>query len=308
MTRPRIAFVGREIHARTRSDQFLVDLLSEVAEVRVFRRESTSDAKIVAAINDFQPHQTLFHQLPPSISKHLLPLKNKHFIWAPMWDGFKKLSLYKRIVFCFFRVRFLCFSHRVFDYAKSVTKAALHVQYYPQPAFTTKPARNKPPYTLFLWQRIPELGIDEVIRIVGRENIAKIILKSDIDVTAPSSIQLQRMPEWVSEDEYNAVFDQIDYYVAPRFQEGIGFSFLEALARGIPVIGHNDATMNEYIADGKTSLLFDGGCQLLSELVSPAQLQPALIEHIKQGHDQWRRVIPVLQSFVLGHRHGAPPH
>lgn len=285
-----------------------MDTLSEVAEVKLFRRESMSNAALVEEINRFQPHQTLFFQLPPSISKHLLRLKSKNFIWAPMWDGFKKLDLRKRMIFRFFRVRFLCFSNRVFDYTQSISQEALHVQYYPMPAFRTKPARNKPPYTLFLWQRIPEFGLNEVIRIVGRENIAKIILKSDIDVTAPSSIQLQRMPEWVSEDEYKAVFDQIDYYVAPRFQEGIGFSFLEALGRGIPVIGHNDATMNEYIADGKTSLLFDGGYRLLSGLVSPAQLQPALIEHIKQGHDQWRRAMPVLQSFVLGHRHGAPPH
>jgi hypothetical protein len=285
-----------------------MDLLSEVADVKLFRREAVSDADLVKAINRFQPHQTLFFQIPPSVSKHLLPLKSKNFIWAPMWDGFKKLDLRRRMTFRLFRVRLLCFSCRVFEYARGITPHAMHAQYYLPPVAAAKTCRNAPPYTVFLWQRIPELGMNEVVRVLGRENISKIILKSDIDVAAPSSIEVQRMPEWVSEDEYKAIFDQIDYYVAPRFQEGIGFSFLEAMTRGIPVIGHNDATMNEYIVDGKTSLLFNERFQLPSGLTSPAQLQPALIEHMHHGHRQWLKAVPSVQSFVLGSRHKMSGH
>ncbi|MFO1483985.1 MAG: glycosyltransferase [Verrucomicrobiaceae bacterium] len=303
MTKPRIAFVGRVVHEQTRSDQFLVDLLSEVAEVKVFRREAMSDADLVAGIDQFKPHQTVFHQLPPSVSHHVLRLRSKNFVWVPMWDGFKKLNLRRRMIYRLFGVRFLCFSRSVFDYVRGISRRALHVQYYPEPGASSPACRDKPPYTVFLWQRVPELGLEDVVRIVGRENIAKVIVKSDFGAVTSSSVEVQNLPNWLPEDEYRAIFDQIDFYVAPRMQEGVGFSFLEAMARGIPVIGNDDATMNEYIEDGRTSLLFRGH-QLCSGLASPARLRPALMEHMLQGRLRWMKAVPSVQSFVLGRNHG----
>jgi hypothetical protein len=302
MTRPRIAFVGRAVHEKTRSDRFLMDILSEVADLKMFRREAMNGAELVEAINRFNPDQTLFFQLPPSISNHLLPIKSKNFVWVPMWDGFKKLGLRRRLFFRYFRVRSLCFSHSTFKYVRNIGQNALHVRCYPRPEIAARTFRDKPPYTLFLWQRTPQLGVDEVVQIVGRENIAKIILKSDFDVTTNPAVELQRIPEWLPENEYKAMFNQIDYYVAPRFQEGIGFSFLEALSRGIPVIGHDEATMNEYIVDGQNSLLFDDRFQLKSGLVSPARLRPALIADMNEGHQHWLKAIPSVQAFILGNK------
>ena len=91
----------------------------------------------------------------------------------------------------------------------------------------------------------------------------------------------------------------MDYYFAPRFQEGIGFSFLEPMARGIPIIGHDDATMNEYIKDGKNSLLFDRDFRLRSSLVSPAALHADLIAEFDKGYSNWRASIPALKSFIM---------
>lgn len=308
MTRPRIAFIGRVAHEKTCSDQFLVNMLSEIADVKVFRHDAMSAADLIQGVNSFKPQQTVFFQLQPSISKHLLPLKNKNFVWVPMWDGFKRPNLRKRMLFRYYRVRILCFSRRVFDYAVTISQDVLHAQYYPRPKTAAKTCRGSPPYTFFLWQRTPQLGPDEIVRIIGRKNISKIILKSDIETAAPESIELQRLPAWLPEEEYQAIFNHIDYYVAPRFKEGIGFSFLEALAQGVPLIGHDEATMNEYVQDGQTSLLFDDRFQLLSGLVSPAQLRPALIEHMQQGCLQWMKAVPSVQSFILGKSCRASAH
>ena len=46
-------------------------------------------------------------------------------------------------------------------------------------------------------------------------------------------------------------------FIAPRLAEGIGMSFLEAMAMGCAVIAQDDATMNEYIVHGKTGILVD---------------------------------------------------
>lgn len=46
-------------------------------------------------------------------------------------------------------------------------------------------------------------------------------------------------------------------YFAPRKYEGIGMSFLEAMASGRCVIAPDYPTMNEYIKNGETGYLYN---------------------------------------------------
>ena len=46
-------------------------------------------------------------------------------------------------------------------------------------------------------------------------------------------------------------------YIASRPYEGIGMSFLEAMADGRCVVAHDNTTHNEYIEHGKNGFLFD---------------------------------------------------
>jgi glycosyltransferase involved in cell wall biosynthesis len=58
------------------------------------------------------------------------------------------------------------------------------------------------------------------------------------------------------EDFLLAIKDKA-FFIAPRIKEGIGMSFLEAMAIGKIVIANNDATMDEYIEHGVNGYLFD---------------------------------------------------
>ena len=63
--------------------------------------------------------------------------------------------------------------------------------------------------------------------------------------------------EFIPKEEYLQLVREPGVFLAPRPKEGIGMSFLEMLAMGKCVIAHNDATMNEYITDGKNGIVRD---------------------------------------------------
>lgn len=63
--------------------------------------------------------------------------------------------------------------------------------------------------------------------------------------------------QFVPREEYLEMIREVGVYVAPRFAEGIGMSFLEPLAMGKCVIAHDAPTMNEYIRDGENGILCD---------------------------------------------------
>lgn len=57
--------------------------------------------------------------------------------------------------------------------------------------------------------------------------------------------------------EYSERLSHSNVYFAPRTSEGIGMSFLEAMARGQAVAAVNAPTMNEYIEHGVNGWLYD---------------------------------------------------
>jgi hypothetical protein len=57
--------------------------------------------------------------------------------------------------------------------------------------------------------------------------------------------------------ELNGLMERANVFFAPRLEEGIGQSFLEAMCRGQCVVAPNQGTMNEYIVPGINGLLYD---------------------------------------------------
>lgn len=73
------------------------------------------------------------------------------------------------------------------------------------------------------------------------------------------ALELIRRYRWVSQTRcfFGNAINEKAIFIAPRDYEGIGLSFLEAMAMGKAVVGVNNPTMNEYIADGKIKYFFD---------------------------------------------------
>lgn len=62
-------------------------------------------------------------------------------------------------------------------------------------------------------------------------------------------------PGFVSDGELQALFGRAAIYASASVYESFGLTFIEAMARGIPVVGCATSAMTEIIADGETGLL-----------------------------------------------------
>jgi glycosyltransferase involved in cell wall biosynthesis len=87
-------------------------------------------------------------------------------------------------------------------------------------------------------------------------------------------------------------------FIAPRDYEGIGLSFLEAMAMGKAVIAVDNPTMNEYIADGETGYLFDLNNIKEIDLSNLRTIQRNAHEYIQDGFFIWGKNKVKIIDFI----------
>lgn len=282
----KIAFLGRAIHEKTQSDAFFIDLLKQVGDVTVWRRENLGSRQCVDEVNALKPDLTVFFQLPPSISHHLLRLRSPRKIWVPMYDGFQPLNWKRRLAYQWSGLEAISFCNPVHNHLAAQGIPSLQVRFFPKPSNRQNYAQ-KPPYTFFVWQRELKIGLNIIEKAFPKESIGKVIYKSDFPINLSTSFPIEKLEGWIPKEKLLDKIAEADFYLAPRLQEGIGFSFLEAMAMGKIVLAHNDATMNEYIEDGKTGYLFNSEGLFLSSIQPPVALEATLKEAAHKMHSQW---------------------
>jgi glycosyltransferase involved in cell wall biosynthesis len=85
--------------------------------------------------------------------------------------------------------------------------------------------------------------------------------------------------QWVEKKEdIMAIIRDCDVYIAPRLEEGIGQSFLEALSAGLCVVAANNGTMNEYLVHGVNGILYN-----------PSDMRPLKLTDIARIRENARR-------------------
>ena len=119
-------------------------------------------------------------------------------------------------------------------------KDILDLRYFPNPA--DFPQAYGEPKRVFLWER-GEISLSSV--------------KSLLPPSDGYVFDVKKANEFLPKEEYLNRLSKCEIVIAPRMKEGIGMAFLEAMAMGKCIVAHDDATMNEYIQDGKTGILRD---------------------------------------------------
>ncbi len=109
---------------------------------------------------------------------------------------------------------------------------------------------------------------------------------------------------WMPQDELVRLYDRHGIFVFPTFAEGFGKVFLEAMARGLCVVGSNTAGLRDVIRNGRTGWLaepgdVDGLCRgaetLLNDFAGAAAMSAAAAESARQY--SWRRVAEETAAF-----------
>jgi len=185
-------------------------------------------------------------------------------VWVPMWDNvygntrewWRALPKHLRVV---------CFSKAAYEQAKAAGLPAIHLTYFKNPK-SFKPV-TWDGITIHYWNRTGLIGPQFLEKLCSSINADRLIFRPDIDpgVSQVMHYELPRklgrsVVETVHEldkQEYLGVAQRANIYVAPRIVEGVGMTFVEAMARGAAVIAFDAPTMNEYLAHSRTGYLCD---------------------------------------------------
>ena len=181
-------------------------------------------------------------EFPVSRKRFYFPGKVNVFVpmydneWASFWQ-------WKRIAWSGMGV--ISFCDKVSVHARRCgVKNILDVRYFPDPA--AFPQAQGDLKRVFLWER------GEIDRATAER------------LFPPSQgyvFDVKKADEFLDRDAYLERLSKCGIVIAPRRKEGIGMAFLEAMAMGKCVVANNDATMNEYIKDGETGILFAQGIE-----------------------------------------------
>lgn len=256
-----ILFVDHVCHQRTKSFDFFRDLVATRHEIDTFYferhyhcrlpREKIAWADVIVFL-EFIPY------------RFACGITGKRCVYLPMYDNEWGSKWYWRRL-AMLGMNVVSFCRKVGDHARRYgARNVLDVQYAFDPkAFV---GMTGDPRKVILWERgaipfsvvkqmfCPE-DVDKVIIVRRQEEGLAYEPISDEDLAA-YHVDIKG-GGFMPKDEYFAMLSEAGVYIAPRFKEGIGMSFLEPLAMGKCVIAHDAPTMNEYIVNGKNGILVD---------------------------------------------------
>lgn len=206
--------------------------------------------------------------------------------------------------------RFVNFSRTLHERVLAAGGASLHVRYFPRPV-DEREIVDLPDVGAFFWQRRPrELPARVVTQMLGTSLRAlHIHCASDIAGEQapidPASLGVPGLTVTQSSwfDTQARYLDQLrrcNVYVAPRISEGIGFAFLEAMARGMCVIASDQPTHTEYIANWISGVLFNPyqPPQVALGVDQVRVIGRMAWQSVRIGREQWEAEEPALLDWI----------
>lgn len=300
----KLLFIGPKFHERTGSTRFLIELLARfyvVETVGVHIVKGTNDHDL--SCYNSQNYDVLLCLQVMLHPNDLKSLSYQRGVFFPMYDGCPSpLKTEKWLVYRNFKI--ISFSRKLFRGLSRIGLDVEYIQYFPKPEHVNSLGD---PRGVYLWNRRKDIGLECLLGLTKNLSIEKIHIHK-----APDPDQdLEHIPsdqnifitfsEWYDDrSEMMSDVCQYAYYMAPRRREGIGMSFLEAMALGRCVIAPNDSTMNEYIVDGVNGCLYDWSNQKPIQVNDVRRMQKAALEYIQRGYDDWlvksRQILSWLES------------
>lgn len=308
----KILYIDHSFHLKTKSTQFFIDILKKQFEVRFLwidpyteSYDGLEDAKgqsfdmIVLFQLILDPH--FLHQ----------NFKFTKAVYIPMYDSVSNLEGPRYSVFQAYKnFGIVCFSKTLYEGLISRGYEAVYVQYFPEPQAVTDWGDTE---SVFFWQRLTALNIRTVTRLLPNLSIRHIHIHKATDpenryVPPEAGTEYSyTYSEWFDDrKEMDKVLCASAIYVAPRFKEGIGMGFLNAMARGRCVIAPDVPTMNEYIVNEKNGLLYDIRTMQALRKEDIRAMQENALKTIADGYKNWQNDKARLLDWLNGYCRNPP--
>lgn len=286
----KIIFIAHSYHKKTRSYDFIVDYLKNFYEVELLFEEEWETGKELnwASLNNAYKAVIIF-QMFPDKPEFLKKITNNNIIFLPMYDHVKKWN-FKKWYICK-DIKIVSFSSTLYKKLQNWGFNSIYVQYFIEPKEFSPGNEDE----VFFWQRHTKININ-IIKKIFKNSDVRIHMHKAIDpgqnFIQPTKEDEERFKikysEWFDTKEEMADFIKTKgIYIAPRFLEGIGMSFLEAMAQGKIVIANNQPTMTEYIKNSKTGFLCNFRYPKAIKLSNIKEMQQNTYDYSKAGYEKW---------------------
>jgi hypothetical protein len=240
-------------------NEFLVKPLSELIKIKLTPWDGN---KILGKPILKEP--TIFCQNPPPAN--WLNEEEARIVWVPMWDDFSTIPQSYLNKMPKKNIRVLAYSQYVYQRSMDAGLNSLLVKYFINPNLLPIKEFNRD-RILFYWNRRGLIGPEFIAKFCKVLEISKLIFLSKVDPGVDPSYSyylpgkfgkttIEQYTNFLPHEEYLKLLNQSNIFIAPRLSEGVGLTFLEALARGCAVFALDFPTMNEYICHKKTGYLF----------------------------------------------------
>lgn len=296
MNKKKLVYVGHEYHKKTKSVDFFIEILRQEYEVdyMTFDPETNQINGDSEAFVKKYDVLVLF-QMPVPVSLLKENFNFKHGVYVPMYDGTGEAPNQFWLDYKDFNI--INFSKTLHERLDKMGFSSYFIQYFPKPALEVEEGDAG---TVFFWQRRSNININMIGELISKSQVKNIHIHKAVD---PEQEYIEPSDEMKS--KYNFSYstwyanksDMLEdvkkaaIYVAPREYEGIGMSFLEAMAMGKCVIAPDHPTMNEYIKHGFNGYLYD------NHNVAPInmnnsdikEIQKNVYAYMKEGYAEWEK-------------------
>ena len=306
----RLLFIGHTYHLKTKSSVFLLEMLQQSYDVTEHYMDPAAvfDYSDMKKLKEKQFDVMVVWQVMPKIAELAKYVSWKRAVFFPMYDHYAAHhGFYADIWSDYKNFMIISFSRTLYDDLVKAGFDARYIQYFPQPCKVGDWGSEQ---SLFFWQRLSILNFGTLAKAVKNLVVKNIHLHEVPDpghmLLPPSAYGRETVDffkditfsksKWFKEKEQlTQTLEKSALYMAPRHLEGIGMSFLEAMAHGRCVIAPDNPTMNEYIVDGVNGLLYpwkedsDVHCDeaVKCPVVSIRQLQEKAYQTIVDGYEKW---------------------
>lgn len=304
-----IAIVDHSFHQKTGSSRFFCEILEQLGGVTHFWDDSWRSGDVVTpdVLNASRFDLVVFWQVLWSVSA-LRQLECRRILLIPMYDdvgdrGSRKWFPYRQYFFVSFSITL----HRQL-LASGVR--SFHLQYYPS-VENDSDSCGKDYRRAFFWERNQDVNVETVLRWFQNfpefrvHHHAVLDPGHDVSDRVPSPSGWEVSTWFANKADYLLISQSCGIYIAPRAREGIGMSFLEAMAVGQVVVGLPQPTLNEYVISGQNGILVPS-----QESISPdtdwEQLGRAAQQSVVLGRGRYLQSVLRLVELLRGPTWTAP--
>ena len=309
MEKKRLAYVDYWSHQSTRSGDFLREILFEEFEITDFWWKPNNKIPL-NEINKFE-YIFFFHVMfPHQIMKKL---DKKKIMWAPMYDALNFRNSFLKSIFwkqiSNLGIKVLEFSDKITQSIGAEEIDSLRLNYFIKPNFSSSIGQQTK-LNIFFWDR-GRIKIDDWAHLFLQEDINQTVYfpKADPGTKIVNNDNLIKKKNYninlidkkfLPKSEYLSLFEKCNVFIAPRKKEGIGITIVEAISKGMFVVGYNDSTMNEYVKDKKVGFIFD---EKTTEKINTKDIienYDFRKKHAELSYNKWiqnkKKIIPLLKQ------------